>query len=402
MKSIIQDIQSELRRFIDSHRESLLIVSCEAVHSAPLLKGLEVVEDEPESLDIFLTFGHKFTDSAGYIREILPIISRQLAGVNQELANRGEPAFPPPPAALTDESRKPLMRLVGLMRYVENLIIDERRVIWVLCPMEIGSPAQYAQLINHVNDELQAGSLRITKLIVRDNAISPVLERGLDGQPNVRVYRPELDPESFDKKLNDRANDPSLPAEERAQLHMMLAGFDVANRRYDVAMARNLELLGYFRHAGLRHQQAIVMNNIGDLHHAQKKFKEAQAWYERAVSLSVSLKSDPLVLHQSLNLGNALLMQNRFADALVYYGAAERLAQASKQPQQQIQALEQMGTANYRRGKPAEAAENWEKAVELSRESKFKEGQRANLERLRDLHQKLGDSRRLAACQAAL
>jgi hypothetical protein len=28
-----------------------LIVSCEAVYSAPLLKGLEVVEDESESLD---------------------------------------------------------------------------------------------------------------------------------------------------------------------------------------------------------------------------------------------------------------------------------------------------------------------------------------------------------------
>jgi tetratricopeptide (TPR) repeat protein len=402
MKSIFQDIQSELRRFIDSRTESLLIVPCEPSHSSLLLKSLEVVEDEPKSFDIFLPFGHKFSDPEQYVREIPPVISRQLAGVNQELAKRGEPALPLPPADLTNESQKPSVRLLGLMRYVESLVTDERRVIWVFYPMEIDATTPYAQLVTYVNDELKTGSLRITKAIVRDIEVSPVLAPGLDGQPNVRVYRPGLDPESFEKKLNERANDPSLPAEEQARIHMLLASFDVANRRYDVALSRNLELLGYFRRAGQQQEQALVMNNIGDLHYIQKKFREAQTWYERAVSLSVSLKSETLVLDQSFNLGNALLAQNRFADALVYYNASEQLARSSKQPQQQIQALEQMGTANYRMGKPAEAAENWERAVELSRESKFQEGQRANLERLRDLYQELGDSRRHAACKAAL
>src|SRR5262249_38323840 len=107
-----------------------------------------------------------------YVREIPPIISRQLAGVNQELAKRGEPALPPPPAELTDESRKPTVRLVGLMRYVESLVTDERRVIWVFYPMEIGAPTQYAQLVTYVYDELKTGSLRLTKSIVRDGDVS--------------------------------------------------------------------------------------------------------------------------------------------------------------------------------------------------------------------------------------
>jgi len=37
---------------------------------------------------IFLTFGHKFTDPAAYVREIPPIISRRLARVNEESAMR--------------------------------------------------------------------------------------------------------------------------------------------------------------------------------------------------------------------------------------------------------------------------------------------------------------------------
>jgi tetratricopeptide (TPR) repeat protein len=402
MRSIMQDIQSEFRRFIDSRTESLLIVSCEPDHSALLFKGLEALDDDPESLDIFLTFGHPFTDPGQYVREIPPVISLQLAGVNQELVKRGEPALPTPPAELTDESQKPSVRLVGLMRYVESLVTDKRRVIWVFYPLEIEATTPYAELVDYVNNELKTGSLRLTKLIVRDGASSPALERGLGGQPNVKIYRPGLDPESFEKKLGEKANDPRLPVEEHAQLQMMLAGFDVAHQRYDMALARNLELAGYFGRAGQRHQQAIVLNNIGDLHYTQKNFREAQTWYERAVNLSVGLKSQPLVLYQIFNLGNALLMQNKFADALVYYNSMEQLAGASNLPVQQIQALEQMGTANYRMGKKAEAAENWERAVELSRELKFEEGQRANLERLRDLYQELGDSRRLSACKAAL
>src|SRR5262245_55196107 len=132
MRSIFQDIQSELQRFIDSRTASLLIVLCEPAHSTMLLKSLQILEEEPESLDSFLPFGHAFNDSALYVREIPPVISRQLDNVNQELAKRGEPALPPPPAELTNESQKPALRLLGLMRYVEGLVADERRVIWVL------------------------------------------------------------------------------------------------------------------------------------------------------------------------------------------------------------------------------------------------------------------------------
>jgi hypothetical protein len=49
MKSVMQDIQSELRRFIDSRTESLLVVSCEPDHSGLLLKSLEsLAEREAE------------------------------------------------------------------------------------------------------------------------------------------------------------------------------------------------------------------------------------------------------------------------------------------------------------------------------------------------------------------
>jgi len=161
-------------------------------------------------------------------------------------------------------------------------------------------------------------------------------------------------------------------------------------------------LLGYFSHTGQQHHQSIVLNNIGDLHYLQRRFAEAQSFYQRAVSLSVTLGSQPLVLYQSMNLGNSLFTQGKFTDALTYYTVAEQLAQASSAPIQQVQALGQTGVANYELGKLNEAAEAWEKAVELSRKLQYEDGLKTNLERLQKVYDELGNAPRLEACEAEL
>src|SRR5262245_42369503 len=84
-------------------------------------------------------------------------LSGRLAGLNQELAKRGESTFPPLPAELVNESYNPASRLLGLMRYVENLITDERRVIWIFYPLEISDPSAYFQLIGYLNGAARAG-----------------------------------------------------------------------------------------------------------------------------------------------------------------------------------------------------------------------------------------------------
>src|SRR5262245_540088 len=136
MRSIVQDIQSEFHRFIERKDKTLLIIPCEPDHSALLLKSLEALDDDPESLDIFFIFGHPFAAAGQFIREIIPTLNLQLTDVNQELVKRGEPEFPPLTAELLNESQNPATRLAGLMQYVESLVTDERRVIWALYPLE--------------------------------------------------------------------------------------------------------------------------------------------------------------------------------------------------------------------------------------------------------------------------
>jgi tetratricopeptide (TPR) repeat protein len=402
MRSFIQDIQTRFKGFMSSSCASTVLVACEAEDSPLLLKSLDALEQDPDVSDILLTFGHAFEDLDGYVRQILDSIRQQLVHVNEALTKRGDSALAPFPSVLEDEALLPAIKLRDTVQYIRGIVPRDRRIVWIMYPLEINQPEQYLQLIDYLRGQLEDDSLRGTKLIVRDSVVSPVLVPELEGQPNVDIYRPELNLAAMEKKLNEKANDPRVPAEEQAQMHMMLAGFDVANKRYAQALARNLELLGYFRHIGQRHQQSIVLNNIGDLHYIQGRFAEAQEWYERAIGLSLELQSQPFVLYQSMNLGHALFMQQRFDEALIYYRAAEQLAQASSTPIYRIQALERIGIIKREQGHLDEAAQAWEKAVECSQTFEYELGEQANLEHLWAVYNELGDVERLEACEAAL
>jgi tetratricopeptide (TPR) repeat protein len=182
----------------------------------------------------------------------------------------------------------------------------------------------------------------------------------------------------------------------------MLAGYDVAHQRFDTALARNKELLAYFKYVNQPYNRSIVLNNIGDLYYIQNKWPEAQTWYERAVSLSAELKSQPLVFNQSVNLGNALLMQNYFAQSLIYYRAGEKYAESSGMPIQQIQMLERIGFACQRTGELERAAEALEKAASLNEKIENIEGRRANLEQLCQIYYEMGDDRRFRNTRSTL
>jgi tetratricopeptide (TPR) repeat protein len=386
MKSILQGIQADLRDFIDRPSLSLLIVCCEIEHSALLLKSLDALEQDTAVPDIFLAFSHEFDNQSSYVEGILAPL-RLMAGLPPEVEDQS------PPAAA---------RLAKLLRHVRSVIPKERQVIWVFYPPEVIDPQQYFQLIDYLLGEMESSSLNGVKLIAGDEDLSPALAPRLERHPRAKVYRPKLDPDSFEKLLKARASDPAVPAEERAQMHMMLAGYDVAHQRFDIALARNKELLAYFTYANQPYNRAIVLNNIGDLYYIQNRWSEARIWYERALSLSAELKSQPLVFNQSVNLGNALLMQNNFPQSLIYYRASEKYAESSGMLIQQIQILERIGFACHKTGEFEEAAEALEKAAMLNEKIENIEGRQANLEQLCQIYSEMGDKRRFWESQSAL
>jgi tetratricopeptide (TPR) repeat protein len=401
MQSIMREIQGVFKSFINGTRHRLLIVACAPDDSPLLLKSLDAVEDDPTFPDIFLSFGHSFSDAGSYVGGVLTSLSEQHSQVNDALVKRGDPPLPTIPVETVDASLLPEQRLSKTIQYVRDVVPKGRQVIWIFYPLELTESEQYLHLINHLRTEIEEVPIRGTKLIVRDDP-SAILASQLQKEPKVRVYSPELDPDSLMKKMEKQANDPKVPPEEQAQLHMMLAGKDVADGRFDQALARNQELLGYFYYTGQRPHQSIVLNNIGDIHYMQGRYPEAQKSYEQATVVSVEEKSEPLVIYQSINLGNALLMQRKYEEALVYYQSAEQLAEVNKVLHYQLESLRQIGEVKYQLKQPAEAAEAWQKAIDLCEQFQYEIGLQPLLERLRDLYKELGDVERHDQCTKAL
>lgn len=401
MQTLMKEIRGEFQSFIDDPQHRLLIVACASEHSALLLKNIDAIEQDPASPDIFLTFGHPFTKAEAYVKELLPSLQKQYDQVNEEFAKRGQSGLGPFPLESGNALLMPEVNLWGVVQHIRNVVPKDRKVVWILYPLEIQEAEEYLQLIDYVRGEIERRSLRGVKLIVHETQ-GQLLTQKLKQRPEVRIYHPSLDPGSIVKKLNEQANNPQVPPEERAQNHMMLAGLDVSQGRFDQALARNQELLGYFYFTGQKQHQSIVLSNIGDIHYTQSRYPDAQKSYENAILISVEEKAQPLVIYQSINLGNTHLMQKRYDEALIYYDSAEKLAEANKALPYQIQALEQIGVTKQQLGKPKEAAEAWEKAVELCKKFRYEMGMRSTLERLRDLYAGTGDTERMKLCQQEL
>jgi tetratricopeptide (TPR) repeat protein len=395
MKKIIQDVQLRLMSFIDNSRRRLLVISCAPENSALLLKSFDAIEDDPDVHDIFLTFGHPFAGAEPYVAQTVASIREQYGQVSSELAKRGDPplpALPEEPVGGSPAPPTPEASLLSHIQHIRGIVPKERQLIWLFYPLEINEPDEYLRLIDFLREGIVA--LREVKLIVRDNA-EQVLLLGLNKYPEAQFYQPPLEPDKLMKELAGQANDPRTPPEEQAQIHMMLAGLDVSEGRFDQALARNQELLGYFRHTGQRHHQSIVLNNIGDIYYLQNQLDAARESYEQAIMIAVAEKSEPLVIYQSINLGNVLQRQRKFDEALVYYQAAEQLADKNRTLAYQIQALEQIGAVRQQTKQLDEAAAALEKATDLGQKFHYERGLQGAMKRLLNVYQEMGDNERL-------
>jgi tetratricopeptide (TPR) repeat protein len=394
MKRIIQDIQLHLKNFVNNSRRRLLVISCAPENSTLLLKSFDVIEDDPAVADIFLAFGHPFAGAEPYVDAAIASLRGQYDQVSGEFIKRGDNPLPPMPeepvgGSLTPPT--PEARLLNFIQHIRGVVPREQRVIWLFYPMEVNEPHEYLRLIDFIREGI--ASLRGVKLIIRDNE-EQVLLRNFNKYPEAQFYQPPLEPDKLMKELAGQANDPRTPPEEQAQIHMMLAGLDVSEGRFEAALARNQELLGYFRHTGQRHHQSIVFNNIGDIYYIQNQLDPARESYEQAIQIAVEEKSEPLVIYQSINLGNVLQRQQKFDEALVYYQAAEQLADKRRTLAYQIQALEQIGAVRRQTRQLDEAAAALEKATDLGRKFHFEYGLHGAMTLLLNIYQEMGDTER--------
>jgi tetratricopeptide (TPR) repeat protein len=199
--------------------------------------------------------------------------------------------------------------------------------------------------------------------------------------------------------MEERAKSPDAPVEEKVQAVMLSAGMDVAEKRYDDALTKNLRVLDHYKKTGQKQNESVVQNNIGDIYYLQGDYPAAQENYEKAITIAVEEESQPMVMYQGINAGNALFMQQKYDEAFVYYDSSEKLADINKVLPQRIQAMERMGDTRRAQGQTDEAIEIYEKAADICRENKYTLGLRGVLERLCEVHAERRDQEKYDVCK---
>ena len=405
MQHVVQEIVDELVGFISHADERVMLIEAEDGEAPLLLKSFGIVEESDQVPEIFFSFGEPFLRPVDYVQELVTRQSDQIRDYNSEAPSRDMPQLDPLPAPALDRRTGPTDRLRGLLAHMRRIVEPERGIVWILYPIdEVADEDGFVEFLGPVVRDILSGEPPATKLIIRDTPSNRFREifHAPDDEPAIRLYRPEVDFKSVMKKVEERAADPSAPIDERMQGTMLLAGVDVAEKRYDDALEKNRTVLNFYRQRKQPENESIVRNNIGDIYYLQGDFPTAQKNYEAAITISTEQKSQPLVLYQCMNLGNSLFMQNKFDEALIYYNSAEKLAAANKLIIQRISAIERVGDSKKAGGDVEEAIEIWESGAEICRKEPYKVGLKHLLERLTETYREIGEDEKAAKAEREL
>lgn len=405
MQHIIQEIVDNLQNFIADEEQSVMLIEAQAEEAPLILKTFGTVEEDEFSPDIFLSFPDDFEDTRRYVELIIERLREQTDAINEELEKIGKPPLAPIPSELLERDKPSQTRLVELFRHIRQTVEAERQLIWIFYPLtDVEKEKFFVNLFEDVARKTMAGDFGNTKLIVRDTPLLALKENlgCAPENPKVFCYRPQVDFQSVMKKIEAQAKNKEIPAEERVQSVMLMAGMDVAEKRYDKALSKNEQVLRHYQKTKQKQNESVVQNNIGDVYYLQGDFPKAQENYEKAITIAVAEEWQPLVLYQSMNLGNSLFMQQKYDEALIYYDSAEKLAEVNKILIQQIQALERMGDTKRAQGELKEAIKIYNEAADLCRENKYAFGLKSVLERLCEVHNERGDQKKHDECRDEL
>ena len=401
MQAQFSEAEEVARSFLADDRR-VMVVRGASDSLVFFLKLVSKVEEDPLVPDIFLSFSHTLRVPSEYVDTVVSQIELQLTALNPQLKAAGESPLADLPVAVKDPQLTPDERLWELVRFLRAEIGEERPLLLILCPFDQPvAEGRFSFLIEYLITRLEENQVEGVKLIVRDTE-SNLLSRKYNDWPAAIIYKPPLDRESLFGGMMAQADSPDASPDERAQAQLLAAGVDVGNQRFDSALERNRAALGHYTQSGQRERQSIVLSNIGDIYYIQGRFPDAQLHYEQAIQMAVEEESQPLVIYQSINLGNALLMQQKYDEAVVYYRASEQLAGANRALPHQVRALQMAGTAQQEQGLIEEAIRTWERGAGICRETKFTLGLMSMLEHLEKAYGAIADHERQSAANREL
>ena len=364
MERLIQRIQQQLQAFVDQRDDALLVLSGTDADTAIVLQILRGMEQAAED-DVFLLFADPFDDVDSWVNTCVGRLKEELLAANQWLEEEQQQPLAELPDGIFDPSLSGEKRLMDAMLFVRSQFPRDggRRLVWVMTPFSIADRAAFLNMLGPFfpTGDVQPWMRQGIRVIVRDEEGSTLRAA------RARLLPVDLGPEAMEAALEEDVMDESLPAEERMQALMMTAMQDYAHGRKEDALAKNDLLLGHYQGMDDRPMQALVMNNIGDIHRLEGDLEQAQTWYESAVP-PVASGENPVLFHTVVkNLADVVYAREDYPMAEECYSGADQLAGALCDAEGKVRALEGQGLSREKQGALEGAAESWEGAAKLCR-----------------------------------
>ncbi len=400
MQRLIEPIQRQLQSFVDQRDDSLAVVSCTDADAAIVLQILRGLEQASED-DVFILLADPFTGAAAWVDICVARLQGELEAANKWLEEEEQDQpLPPLPAEVLDKKRSAEDRLFSAMTFFRSLFpVEGRRLIWVLAPYAIEDRAAFLNLLGPFfpTEEVQPWMRQGIRVVVRDKAGSTLRA------PRARLLPVDLGPEAMERALEEEAMDSAVPIEDRMLALMMMAMQDYAHGRRGDALEKNELLLGHYQGVEDRPMQAMVMNNIGDIHRKDGELAQARSWYECAVPEATAGDNPVIFLTVVKNLADVVYEQGEFPMAEECYTNADQLAGALCDAEAKARALEGQGLSREKLGSLPEAAESWEGAASVCRAMGDMDPLlRPNLEHLARVYGKIDESKKLSAVRDEL
>jgi tetratricopeptide (TPR) repeat protein len=392
MRKLFEGMRQRLEGFLAQREDLLLVIKAGPAEYLPVVSTLDGIE-KGGSADAFWVFLDPFEHPAQYVKAIIASFQVRHQALVVALKEMGKVIPAALPAGVVNERRPPVDRLRELLIFARSLIddLESSRLVVGLLPSKINSPLVYAQLIMALaTHEMPVPWCHHMRIIVTEDSSQALLTQHAATMPKTEFYAPDLGQAAVQTSLEDEAGDEASPLPQRMQALFLLAGMDLAYRRFPAATEKYSLLAEYHKVMGPPPLYALSLHGIGQVFDFTGNKPQAKNYYEQALVPALDSQSLPALLNITMSLANLHRSLENWQQAFDYYVALSACAKATVNPELQLRALEQMGFCRYKLRDFKGAWEHWNAGVTLARGVDSREHLLDCLERIHNLYKEGG------------
>jgi tetratricopeptide (TPR) repeat protein len=392
MRKLFESMRKRIEGFLAQRENLLLVIKAGPSEFLPVVSTLDGIE-QGGSPDSFWVFLDPFENPNQYAKAIVASFQARYPVLAAGMRELGLSPPEGPPATVSDERRPPVDRLRDLFVFARSVIddLETSHLVVGLLPSKIASSLPYAQLVMALATHgFPVPWCHHMRIIVCEDASQALLAQHAQSMPRTEFYAPDLGQAAVQSSLEDEAGDESAPLPMRMQSLLLLAGMDLAYRRFPAASEKYALLAEYHKVMGPQPLHALSLHGVGQVFDFSGNKPQAKRYYEEALVPAIESQNPAALINITLSLANLHRGLENWQEAFDYYLALSALAKATVNPELQLRCLEQMGFCRYKLRDFKGAWEHWNAGVTLARGVDSQEHLLDCLERIRNLYKEGG------------